>query len=182
MRRICEITGCGKVSHGVGLCREHYISARKMGSLPPSRRVEVWRSLKHWAFQRPDDFYASYFAGVLYGDGAINGNRIRLAMTDLDVVINLSYFLNLPCDFVKFVCRKSNKPQAVLEVSSKFLVDDLRKFNFVEKRISRVFSFPGGINDRGYVLGLYDSDGTISTTRPRGMSFFGNESYACSLP
>lgn len=179
MRKKCKIMGCEKLAHGAGFCSVHYRKMKRSGVKLETSRTYIQGNLRHGAFEKRD-FLTCYFAGVLYGDGCIMGNRVRLAMADLDVIQQYIRFVGFPQDRVRFDERGA-RVQGMVDFSSRQMVEDLKFFQVVPGKTKRLFTYPDGINDRGYLLGLYDADGTVSTTRLRGFRIVGNESFANAL-
>lgn len=153
-------------------------------------RYKNYNRINHLYFGNPKDFCVSYFAGVLYGDGCVcsKRNTVRLSMVDRDVVVEFAKAIGLGSEEVreydlnKWHLGKAWSKQSSLYVTSQQMVADLVQFSVVPNKKYVVCRYPEGIVDRGFLLGLYDADGTA------GKSYFryvGNqemiESLACRI-
>jgi hypothetical protein len=83
-------------------------------------------------------------------------------MTDVDVVYAYAQFLGLRPDDVRMRVLKSGKPFGRLYVNSEKIFNDLSKFAVTFSKSIDSYKYPIGVDDRGYLLGLYDSEGSVS--------------------
>ena len=152
---------------------------KRRGVYVNTKHKEVQSSLKHRAFSVAS-FEASYFAGILYGDGCTRNNQIRLSMTDWDIVFSFAKFVAFPLDHIKNDTR-GKLMQFRVEFSSKQMLQDLAAYGFIHSKAKGEFEYPYDVVDRAFLLGLYDSDGSCPTNRSRGFYWLGNVYFANSL-
>ena len=164
------------------------LKGRKTEYVTYGKRFDRNKGIDHKIFSNRNDFTSCYFAGVLYGDGCTSKNGvsefIQLSLKDYDVVENLAKFVGLSkgdCNWHSDLNEDNHRsPTKILKLTSDKMVEDLKYFGVVERKTYVTdYGYPENIDDRGYILGLYDSDGTVYFMDT--ISFYGNKVFAWSL-
>lgn len=149
------------------------------------KRAQRYAAIRHDVFSLRNDFMSCYFAGVLYGDGCIYKNGVsqyvQMQQADLDIVEKFAVFVGLRESAALWVkdYKSRRAPTKRLKITSDRMVEDLAYFQVVPRKTYKGFVYPRSINDRGYILGLYDSDGFCY--RDGSFYFYGTEVFAKGL-
>lgn len=130
-----------------------------------------------------DSKFKAYFLGIVSSDGYINENKkyVEISMTDQDVIEFIATSLNQ--QYFKYNRQGNRKPIFRVRIFNEFLVDDLKRFNIVNKKSKILKGFDFDIEEQKYlpyyIRGCIDGDGWI---RKDGKEFFlcsASKEYIC---
>lgn len=115
-------------------------------------------------FDEIDTEDKAYFLGLLYADGSINGNNIRLSLQekDLDIIKKLKKYIQYTGP-IKYIKSKNPKwqNQYLLNITNQKLSNSLKKLGCIQNK-SLTLEFPTKVPKkliRHFVRGYMDGDG-----------------------
>ncbi|MBY0062367.1 LAGLIDADG family homing endonuclease [Priestia aryabhattai] len=146
--------------------------------------------LDDYAFNIIDSHEKAYWLGFIYADGCVSVRidkekevydyRLVIALQESDkqTLEDLSEFLKTdrPLLYKKSITRVSSngksytsKPQYILNVFSKQMIEDLKNWGVVPRK-SLIVTFPNSLSEEYYnsfILGYFDGDGSISCSNEK---------------
>lgn len=126
-------------------------------------------------FEKIDTPEKAYIVGFVAGDGSQDGNDLRIAITDLELLEKIKIVMDLDIPIKDIKPRSpSHKPQYLLAICSRIMCKDLDRLGLVKNKTFKIcFPTEEQVPDkllRHFLRGLYDADGTICIQKNRKMT------------
>lgn len=137
--------------------------------LPTMSEIKRKYTLDEDYFDIIDSHEKAYWLGLIYSDGTVTDNVMRISLQDRDKHILESFKeclkTNKPLYFLDYKKKKETyKNQYCLTITSKKIVNSLNNYG-VMKNKSLILDFPKNLPEEFYssfLLGIMDGDGSIS--------------------